>query len=288
MKTEALRQVLTFQAFRPDCDDPASPVAHRMAGKRYLCLNINKGRVVWRAVDRKGRFGAAGQADGEFSEVLSQHGEEWHGLADGGWVNVSINNRFIVTLELNLSRKPGTESLIRTNPRAVVGAKYDRSKRYAIYHHPETSASLLLTCEDSLIRNIEESLQSSGFKVARLCCGLFAMMEDYLRRQHQSGGVKKDFVLIACCEGSISVLSQKKGQWSELRARGGFYSGDDIDPVMSIAAPLINGSGAGVPIVVLHDQQGGQFAQNLYERLAPHGAVDVTQEEHLWMVLTQN
>jgi hypothetical protein len=57
---------------------------------------------------------------------------------------------------------------------------------------------------------------------------------------------------------------------------------------MSISAPLINGSGLGVPIVLLHEHAGGPFASALYSRLESHGAVDVTQPDHLWMVLTQN
>jgi hypothetical protein len=57
---------------------------------------------------------------------------------------------------------------------------------------------------------------------------------------------------------------------------------------MNIAAPLINGSGAGVPIVLLHEQPNTPLAMALLELLQPHGAVDVTQPEHLWMVLTQN
>ena len=288
MKSEALKQVLTFHAFRPDPDDPSTPVAGRMVGKRYLCVNISKGRVSWRGVDRKGRFVSVGAMDGEFAEVLPQVSEEWHGLSDGGWINVSLNNRFVLTLESNLSRKPGTESLIRSNARAVIGAKYDRGKRYAIHHNPETSASLLLACEESLIRTIEDSLEAAGFKSMRIACGLFAMVEDYLRRQNQAGGPKRDFVLIACCDGSTCVMSQRKGQWSELRARGGFFTGVDIEPIMNIAAPLINGSGSGVPIVLLHDQLGGPLAEGLLARLQPHGAVDVTQPDHLWMVLTQN
>ncbi len=288
MSDSALKQVLTFQAFRPDPDDPTTPVPQRLAGKKYLCLNISKGRVVWRGVDRKGRFSSAGQADGEFSDVLTQYAEEWHGFCDGGWVNVSINNRFVITLESNMSRKPGTESLIRTNPRAVIGAKYDRARRYAIHHNPETSASLLLACEDSLVRSIEDGLEGAGFRALRISCGLFAMVEDYLRRQHQVGGVRRDFVLIACCEGSACVMSQKKGQWSELRARGGFYSGVDIEPIMSISAPLINGSSPGVAIVLLHDHAGTPLASALFSRLEAHGAVDVTQPEHLWMVMNHN
>ena len=288
MKTDALRQVLTFQAFRPDPDDPTTVISQRMLGKRFLCLNISKGRVSWCGVDRKGRFVAAGQADGEFGDVLSQSVEEWQSLADGGWIAVSINNRFILTLESNLSRKPGTESLIRTNPRAVIGVKYDRGKRYAIHHNPETSASLLLACEDSMIKTIEDSLEGAGFKILRISCGLFAMVEDYVRRQCKTSAARRDFVLIACCEGSVCVLLQKKGQWSELRARGGVYAGCDIEPIMNLAAPMINGSGPGVPIVLLHEHPNTPLAMALFSRLQSHGAVDISQPEHLWMVLTQN
>jgi len=139
-----------------------------------------------------------------------------------------------------------------------------------------------------MVKTIEDSLEASGFKVMRISCGLFAMVEDYLRRQHQSGAARRDFVLIACCDGSVCVVSQKKGQWSELRARGGFYAGSDIEPIMSIAAPMINGSGPSVPIVLLHEQPNTPLAMALLSRLQPHGAVDISQTEHLWMVLTQN
>jgi hypothetical protein len=288
MKLDSIKQVLTFQAFRPDPDDPDTPVAVRMAGRRYVCVNISKGHVSWRGVDRKGKMVGGGQVEGEFADVVSQLAEEWHGHSDGGWVVVSINNRFVLTLESNLSRKPGSERLIRSNARAVIGAKHDRTKRYAVYHHPETSSSLLLACEDSLVKTIEDSLEGLGLKPARVSCGLFSMVEDWLRRHFAAGGAKKDFVLVACCDGSICVLSQKKGQWSELRARGGFYAGEDAEPVVALAAPLINGSGAGSPIYLLHDRPGTMFSSSLLERLESHGAKDVTEPEMLWSALTQN
>jgi len=288
MKLDAIKQVLTFQAFRPDPDDPDTAIAARMAGKRYLCLNICRGHVAWRAVDRKGKYVSSGQADGEFGDVAAQLAEDWHSQSDGGWVLVSVNNRFVLTLESNLSRKPGAERLIRSNARAVIGTKYDRTKRYAVHHHPESSGSLLLACEESLVKTIEDVLQGLGFKPARIACGLYAMVEDWLRRQTSSGGAKKDFVLVACCDGSVCVLSQKKGQWSELRARGGFYAGDDPEPVVALAAPIINGSGAGVQIFLLHDRPGSVFALSLLARLESHGASDVTEVDGLWNVLTRN
>ena len=94
--------------------------------------------------------------------------------------------------------------------------------------------------------------------------------------------------LIACCDGSVCVLVQKKGQWSELRSRSGLFSGGDIEPIMTIATPLLSGMEAGSSIVLLHDQPQSQVATNLMGHLQPYGAVDVTQNDHLWMVLAQN
>jgi len=290
MKLDDIKSVLTFQAFRPDADDSNAPIPKRLQGKKFVCINISRGRVTWRAVDRKGQYGPGGVLEGEFQEVAGKMAEEWRGHTDGGWTVVSLNNRFIVTLENNMSRKPGSEKTIRTNAKSVIGTKYDRGKRYAIHHNPETSASILLACDESMVKAVEEALYENGLKAARISCGLFAMVEDYLRREHDArkGGPGRDFVLLACCDGSVCVLAQKKGQWSELRSRVGVYSEADIEPVMNIAAPLINGAAPSTPIVLMHDQPSTSFAQTLYQRLASLGAVDVTQPEHIWMVLGQN
>ncbi len=291
MKLDDIKDVLTFQAFRPDPDDSGAAVPKRLIGKRFLTINVSKGHVSWRGVDRKGALTQTGRLDGEFMNVASEMADEWRSATDGGWVVLSLNNRFIITLESNLSRKPGAERMIRANPRSVIGTKYDRGKRYAIHHNPETSASLLLACEESMIKSVEDSLLDNGLKPARISCGLFAMVEDYLRREHvaRKGGVGKDFVLLACCDGSVCILVQKKGQWSELRCRGGLYLGEDVEPVINIATPLLNGIEPGSSsIVLLHDLPGSAFSQKLFERLQGYGALDVTQPDHLWMVLTQN
>ncbi len=302
MKLSDLTDVLTFRAFRPDPDDSSAPICRRLIGKRYLCLNINKDRVSWRQVDRKGNFGQGGVVQGQFKEVLSQMAEEWKGMTDGGWVVVSINNRFFITLETNMSRKPGSEVTIRSNARSVIGAKFDRTKKYAIHHNPETSASMLLSCEETLVKSIEDTLSQSGFQAARICCGLFAMVEDYVRREHEArkGGKGKDFTLIACCDGSVLVLAQKGGQWTELRSRAGLY-GDaesggesfvkvesETDPVMNIAGPVLNGADPSSALVLIHDRMETDFSRKLAEQLSNQKPVDITQDEHLWMVLTQN
>tara|TARA_R110002096_G_scaffold114770_4_gene248791 strand:+ start:4526 stop:5398 length:873 start_codon:yes stop_codon:yes gene_type:complete len=290
MKLDDIKDVLSFQAFRPDPDDSSAAIPKRLAGKKFVILNISKGYVTWRPVDKKGVLGQLVKVDGEFMNIAAEMADEWRNHTDSGWVVLSLNNRFIITLESNLSRKPGAERMIRANPRSVIGTKYDRGKRYALHHNPETSASLLLACEESMIKTVEDALLDNGLKPARICCGLFAMVEDYLRREHaaRKGGSGKDMALIACCDGSVCVLVQKKGQWSELRSRSGLFSGGDIEPIMTIATPLLSGMEAGSSIVLLHDQPQSQVATNLMGHLQPYGAVDVTQNDHLWMVLAQN
>ena len=292
MKLDDIKSVLSFQAFRPDSDDSTAAVTKRMLGKRYLMLNVSRNEVSWKAVDRKGKFGAGGVQEGEFNVVAHQMADEWSAMTDGGWCVLSLNNRFMITLESNMSRRPDSESLVRSNPRAVIGAKHDRSKRYAIHHNPETSASLLLATDESMVKTVEDTLFDIGMKPVRISSGLFAMVEDYVHREHAARGAGagsgRDFVLIACCAGSVCLLSQKRGQWSELRSRSGIYAGGDIEPVMNIATPILNAAESGSAIVLLQDQPGTRFSQALHERLQPFGAVDMTQPDHLWMVLSQN
>ncbi|MEM7600401.1 MAG: hypothetical protein AAF357_03175 [Verrucomicrobiota bacterium] len=287
MMTQAIKDVLSFQAFRPDADDSNAQVEKRMDGKRYLIINISRSRVSWKSVDRKGKFDQSGDMKGDFLDVAGQMAEEWRSMTDGGWVVLSINNRFIITQEANLSRKPGAESIIRNNPKSIIGAKYDRSRRYSLYHHPETSASLLLACEESMLQSYEESLGKYGLKAARICCGLFAMTEEFLRQRfaEKEGG---DFVLLACCDGSALVLASKNGQWSDLRSRSGLYADQDIEPLANLAGPVLGGAEEGCPIFLLHDEKESEFAEVLYEQLKESGAKSETREDRLWTVIGKN
>jgi hypothetical protein len=289
MKLQAIRDVLSFQAFSPDPDDSNAPISRRLKGKRYVIINVSRAHVSWRSVDRKGNFDRSGRMNGEFLDVLGQMGQEWLGMTDGGWVVLSLNNRFVITQESNLSRKPDAEKIIRTNPKSIIGAKFDRGRRYALYHHPETSASLLLACEDAMVGTFEDAMAKQGLKPVRICCGLFAMVEDYLRRMHATGqDGRKDFVLLACCDGSACVLACKNGQWSELRSRSALYGDGDLAPIANLVAPVLNGVSEGTGIVLLHDEKDSDSAKALVEQLASSGAVDVTQPDHLWSVIGRN
>ena len=289
MEFKDIKDVLTFAAFKPDPDYYQAPWEKRFAGQRALLLNVNKSSVSWMMVDKKGNFIESAEQDGDFMEVVASRGEEWRSATDGGWIGISINSRFIISLESNLSRKAGYLDAIRTNPRSVIGAKYDRGKRYAIQHNPDTSASLLLAIDDSLIRSVEEGLKAQNLRAARISCGLFAMVTDFLRRLYESKGdeAKSNFVLIACLGGSICVLGQKSGQWTELRCRSGIYT-DDIAPVTQIIDPLLKSADPSTKVYFLNENPGDDFSQQMMAHLAPTNARDITADDHLWNVIGSN
>ncbi len=289
MKLQDIKDVLTFSAFQPDSDDSSSAMSKRMVGRRYLLLNISRDKISWRSVGKKGDFEDAGSVEGELKEVAPQMAEEWKSLTDNGWVCVSINNRFVISLENNLSRRAGYEKLIRSNPKAVLGAKCDRTKKYAVYHNPETSASILLACDESLVKSSDEVLKMIGLQPARISVGIFGMVAEYLNGLNRLSEEErpKDLILLTCCEGSVFVLRQRQGQWSELRARSGVYE-DDIGPVAQLTAPFFQDLEPGTPVVFLNDRLETPFAQRMVEGLKNFSLQDVTQPDHLWTVLGRN
>ena len=286
MKLQDIKDVLSFAAFMPDCDDSTSPLGKRMLGKRYLLLNISRDKVSWRAVGRKGEFEETGSAEGELKGLAPQMAEEWKSLTDGGWCSVSINNRFVISLENNLSRRAGCQKMIRTNPKAVLGAKCDRAKSYAIHHNPETSASILLACDNSLIKTTEDTLSSHGLKSARVCCGLFGMVCSYLDGLASGPDKEKlqNLILVACCEGSVLVMRQRQGQWTELRVRSGVYQ-DDIAPVAQLTSPFFQDLDPATPVVFINDRQETPFAQRMLDGLKNFTTINATDPDHLWTVI---
>ncbi|MEM8954733.1 MAG: hypothetical protein AAGD22_11320 [Verrucomicrobiota bacterium] len=286
MKLQDIKDVLSFAAFRPDADDSSSSCPKRFPGQRYLLLNVSRDHVSWRAVGKKGEFEGGDSMEGDLRDVAPQMSEDWKAMTDSGHVVVSINNRFVISLEHNLSRRGGYQELIRSNPKAVLGAKCDRGKRYAVHHNPETSASLLLACDDSLVKSVEENLSASGLKPARVCCGLYAMMTQYLHDfyRQKPNDRPQNMVLLACCEGSVGILNHKGGQWSEFRARSGVYQ-EEIEPVAQLTSKFFQEMAPGTPVVFLNDRRDTPFAQRMLEGLKNFAMQDATQSDHLWTVI---
>ena len=93
--------------------------------------------------------------------------------------------------------------------------------------------------------------------------------------------------MIACCEGSVCVLSQKEEQWTELRSRSDLYT-DDMTPVFDIAMPLIQNAGTGVNVVLMTDTQGAPLAELMRTRVPGLLVSDVTVPNQLWKILTDS
>ena len=284
-----IKSVLTFAAFRPDADDPELTWAKRFEGQKTLLLNISRSHVSWRAINRRGKLDQAGFHEGDLADVASQRGDEWRSMADGGWCAVSLNNRFIISMENGLMRADNLDHLLRTNPRTVLGPKYDRGKRYAVYHHTETTASMLLACEDSMVKVTEDVMRGIGLKPGRICCGLFAMMEYGITgiAASNSGKAPSSYVLIAACEGSIAALAQQEGQWRDLRCRSGLGP-EGIETALQIVSPLVAKAPPGTPVFFLGDGQDASFRTALMEQLERVGARDLTQDDLVWKIIGQH
>ena len=285
MLLDEIKSVLTFAAFKPEADDASVPWAKRFEGRRTLLLNVGRGQTSWRGINKKGKFEEGGSMEGEFADIAPQRAEEWREIADGGWCAVSVNNRFIVGLENNMMRGDNSTNLLRTNPRAVLGPKYDRGKRYALCHHPQSSASMLLACEEAMVKVTEDVLKTIGLRPGRVCCGLFSLLEYAVHQLFvMQSNPPANLVLIAACEGSIAVLVQQDSQWRELRCRSGLGP-DAVETSLHILAPLVQKVPEGSPILFISDGQDLKFRADLMMHLAQVGARDLTQEDLLWQTI---
>jgi len=289
---EEIKNVLTFAAFRPDPDDSNVPWNKRFVKSRSLLLNVSRTQTSWRSINKRGRYQDAGSEDGDLPEVARQHAEEWRGMVDSGWCAVSLNNRFIISLENNLSRRENQAELLRLNPKAVLGAKCDRGKRYAIYHHPATTSSLLMACDDAFVKIAEDTLRGSSLRAGRICCGLFAMIEAKLNEIYTLGKPEAhgSFMLVALCEGSIAALVQQNGQWTDLRCRSGVGM-ESADAMFQIVSPLAQKVQPGAPVLLLHDGIHKAFAAEMLQQFQQNGQVDVQDisvEDQLWNTISNN
>jgi hypothetical protein len=284
-----IKGVLSFAAFRPDPDDSEITWAKRFHARRSLLLNVSRTHTTWRSINKRGKFQESGTQEGEFNEIATARAEEWRTLTEGGWVNVSLNNRFIISLENNLSRRENYRELLRTNPKAVLGAKFDRGKRYALLHHPDTTSSLLMACDDAAVKVTEDTLRATGLRAGRICCGLFALLEYKLDEIFRSGRpeARGSFILVATCEGSIAALVQQDGQWTDLRCRSGVGT-DGVDAMLQIIAPMVQKVPQGTPVFYVHDDNDEKFSSMMMAQLQQIGGQDVSLKDQLWECLGMN
>jgi len=297
MKLKDVTDVLTFAAFRPEPDDYSAPWSKRFPRQRSLLLNLNRDGVVWRAVEKGGILGESGNMEGtDLKEIVTDMADEWRALTDDGWCGVSVNNRFVISLETNLTRKKGSEELIRTNPKAALGSKAERGKRYAVKHNPESNTSVLLAVDEEYVKSIEATFDGAGLKVGRIACGIFGIFSDAIdqmaeaREQYlktKSDSPLGTIIIVACCEGSVCVMTTAEERWVELRSRSGLYTAEELEPVLKIIMPLVENAGAEAQLVFASDAAGAGVKELLTSTLPNTRVSDVSQGDGLWSLLKE-
>ncbi|MDB4721875.1 hypothetical protein OAF65_09165 [Verrucomicrobiales bacterium] len=293
MKLSDITNVLSFAAFRPDSDDSSCIWRKRFPNKKTLLLNFSKEAVSWRSVSKEGILGEENSIAGPVKEVVHDMSEDWLDLTDGGWCAVSINHRFVISLETNLTRKNGASELIRTNSKAVLGSKSERGKRYALKHNDESNSSILLAVDEDYIKEIETLFKSSGLKIGRICCGIYGMLSESLdqisaaQKDYNENGAEPlgDIILVACCEGSVCILKSDQEKWIELRSRNSLYTQKDMKPLRKIMDPILEGLGSNAQIVLSADETVEGISQ-MFGELAPNVRInDMSDSYGLWNLL---
>jgi hypothetical protein len=295
MKLKDITDVLTFAAFRPEPDDSTAAWSKRFPKQRTLMLNIGREGIQWAGRDRSGTITESNFVKGDIKELAQEMADEWKAVTEDGWCAISLNHRFVISLEANLTRKKGTEVLIRTNPKAALGAKAEKGKRYSVENNPESNSSLLLAVDEDFVRQIETTLDPAGFKIGRIACGPYAMLMDSLdqvaeaRAQYKAANGDASLgkiINVICCGGSVAALTHTDEQWLELRSRSNLYTMEDLEPLVKILSPLVENAGPGAQIIFMADEAGTGIAEFLQQALPENRVSDLSQPNQLWKILT--
>lgn len=291
MNLQDIKEVLTFASFRPELDDPSFSWRRRFSHRRSLLLSIAKNRVNWKALAKGGRLLESGMAEGEYKEIFTQNAAEWKRLSEDGTLGISLNTRYVISLEINLTRRKGAEDLLQANPRAALGSRYERGKRYAVTHNPESNTSLLLTCEEEFIKKIEGLLKEVGLSAARVACGTYAMLRQLLvqvgRAQAKNRPVEEDsaHLFLVLNDGAVAILQQIGEQWIELRSRPDVWQGEDTGPVIELLKPFQARIEGPCRISLLGDQPRAAFVEDLRSLFTSAEIEDFSQPDSLWTTL---
>lgn len=289
MKGSDILSVLNFSAFRPEPDDPTALWRKRFPGQRSVLLNLGRSSASWRGVQRTGKLGDGDAMAGELKEILAERSFQIREMSEHGWCAVSLNTRYVISLEANLSRRPGSEEIIKSNPRSVLGARYERGKRYAVTHNPETNSSILLACDEEHIRKAEAALKEGGLQIGRVCCGTYVLLRHALSQTNtaRSGDKPSNFFYVVCCQGSVCALVQDGDRWTELRSRTDVYEGSP-NAILELLTPFKARLPQEGEVVLACDNPIPQLVEGLNGLFEGRKILDLTQPDLLWTILAQN
>jgi hypothetical protein len=289
MNAREIVNILNFASFRPEPDDPSASWASRFPNEKTILLTVNRGSVTWCEVQKGGRIIPGDTITGEHKEIFTQIGTQLKDHTENGWASICLNTRYVITLETNLSRRPGSEETVKLTPRSVLGARYERGKRYSVTHNPETNSSILLACDEEQIRKIESMLREAGIKPARISCGTYVLLRHALSTTNVSKSEDKTLsaFYIACCHGSVCALVQDQDRWLEIRSRTDVYE-DTIDPIVELLAPFQQRISPDSEVILIADRQIEGLHDALTNVFQGHKFTDLSTPTTLWSLLAKN
>lgn len=284
-----VKSVLDFSAFRPEPDDSQASWKHRFPGRTTALLHIGRNSVEFSTIGPKGDIKPGRRAQGEYKEIFAELGPEIRDEAFEGWCIASMDTRYVISVETNLSRKPGSEAALKKDPRSVLHARFEKGKRYAVTHNPETNSSLLLTLDEENVKKVEGFCKEQKLKIGRICCGTYVLLRHALTATNVKKGSESPFsaLYIACCNGSVCALVQDKDTWIEGRSRPDLY-GDDIKPLLDLLQPFQERLGPSSEIVLACDDPIPQLADGLAGMFPGRTIKDLTQPGLLARLLHAN
>lgn len=283
------KSVLDFSAFRPEPDDPAFSWKARFSGRKTALIHVGRSSLSFVSIDGKGQRTGEGSAKGDLKEVFAELGPQIIDETDEGWCCLSLDTRYVISLESNLSRKKGSEDAVKTDPRSVLHARYEKGKRYGLIHNPESNASLLLSLDEEFVKKIEGYCKEQKIRLGRLCNGAYVLLRHALSETNVKKGSEAPVskLYVVCCSGSVCLLSQNKDNWVELRSRPDVYE-DSIEPLMELVAPFQERIGADAGLVLACDNPIAGLPEKLAETFPGHPIEDLTRDGLLLSLLTRN
>jgi hypothetical protein len=208
-----------------------------------------------------------------------------------GWCAVSLDTRYVISIETNLSRKKGSEEALLKDPRSVLHARYEKGKRYAVTHNPETNSSILLTIDEENIKKVEGCCKEQQLRVGRVCCGVYVLLRHALAAANTKKGSEEPFsgLFVICCHGSVCALLQEKDNWMELRSRPDLFEpGGDIAPFIELLRPFQERLGPDRGLVVACDEPVPGLTEKLAELFPGRPINDLTEPGLLARLLYRN
>jgi len=284
-----IKSVLNFSAFRPEPDDSSAAWRKRFPGSRTLFFGFGRNALSWRSVGRAGKVDEVEIERNDPKEVLAQSAARLKELTDNGWCSVSLNTRYVISLETNLSRRPGSEELLKVNPRAVLGGRYERGKQYALTHNPETNSSILFSCDEEQTRRVDTMFREAGFLIGRIACGTYMLLRHALAAVNATKGSEQpaSTFFVICCEGAVCALVQDQDRWLELRSRTDVYE-SDLSPITDLIAPFQARLAPQIGITLVADEPMPGFTELLTAVLPNRPINDLSQPGLLSTLMLQN